>query len=658
MTLSPVLSPISVGGHLFKNRVVVTSHTYGLLDGSVAGVEAMLAYVEERLTGGVAALILGETSVDGGGVGWGAASGGDALIEFYRAISRTAERQGALVIEQLYSPGGQVWHEEQRLALAPSSVPHARSYVIPEALSTEDIRSRIASFARAARSVAEGGLSGVEIKADQGKLVHQFLAPRFNRRNDEWGGAEVGARARFLLEVLREIRRGQPELILGVRLPLVLDESELQLGDLSVTDVIEIVKLVNSEHLVDYVSVTAETNSTARGYWIGHPDTQSDLTAYRSAARRVRDAAAVPLLYAGGVLTLERGEEVISEGTADLVAMTRATIADPDLLRKHLAGRSSEIRPCIACNDGCVGNTWFGRPIRCSVNPRAGRESQVRRIDLSLIARPSAPSVAIIGAGPAGLQCALTLSEHGVPSDLFEKSDRIGGQLLLAQQIAGNDRIPEFINWMRMMLEKSGVASIQLNTETSIEILEAADYQELVIATGSRPTMPERFRDLTMCITDAELLTEPQAWRGRNTLVVDSERTRDALGVADWLATQGARVEVVTPFDVEGLGLNPAVLVPRLAALRRWAIPVSRWSEVVLVDGRTVHIFDQISGAVTQRLDIDAVVFVCNGIPTRVSERWQTRLAGNAKMEGKLEDAIRSGFDVAMEVLNVRRQTQ
>lgn len=657
MTSLSSLSQISVGGRVLKNRVVVTSHTYGLLDGTKAGVEAMCAYVEERLAGGVAALVLGETSIDGGGVGWGAASSGDNLIDFYQAISSIAAREGAVVIEQLYSPGGQVWHEEQHLALAPSSVPHSRSYVVPETLSAEDIRFRIAAFVRAASSVAAGGLNGVEIKADQGKLVHQFLAPRFNRRTDEWGGAEVGARARFLLEILREIRRSHPELILGVRLPLVLDESELQLGDLALTDLIKIAQLIDSEHLVDYVSVTAETNSTARGYWIGHPDTQADLSAYRSAAHLVRDALSVPLLYAGGVLTLDRADEIIRGGSADMIAMTRASIADPDLLRKHKEGRSSEIRPCIACNDGCVGNTWFGRPIRCSVNPHAGREALVRRIALTLAPRPSTRAVAIIGAGPAGLQCALTLAEHGVKSDLFEKSDRIGGQLILAQEIVGNERISEYINWMQAVLEKSSLVSIHFDTEVSPETLEAANYQEIVIATGSRPAMPEQFRYLPMCITDVELLTKPRSWEGSRVIVVDSERTRDALGVADWLATNGAEVEVVTPFDVEGLGLNPAVLVPRLFALRRWDIPVSRWSEVVRVDGRTVDIFDQISGGVTQRLDVDALVFVCNGIPARVSEQWRTRLAGNAKMEGKLEDATRSGHDMAMEVLDVRKRT-
>lgn len=655
---SVALSPLTLGGTTIKNRLVVTAHTYGLLDGQTSGEDAMLAYVSERIAGGFGAVIMGETTVDPTGGGWGAASSDEGIIEFYQRVADAARPHGTLVIEQLYSPGGQVWHEEEKRAFAPSSVPQARSSVVPSTLTESQIQDQLSAFVSAAQRAARGGLSGVEVKADQGKLIHQFLARRYNRRTDSWGGETLAERASFLVSLLSQLRSNCPGLVLGVRLPMITDSTLLALGDLSFADSVQTASELSDRGLVDYVSFSIETNSTARGYWIGHPDPMVDLTTYKRLLHSARQSLSVPVLYAGAALTVESADEILDQGVSDLVAMTRASIADPGLVTKHLEGRDDSIRPCIACNDGCVGNTWYGRPVRCSINPRAGRESLLRPMSNAVNGTSSGSPVWVIGAGPAGLQCALTLAELGFSVVVHERESRPGGLLRLASQLEGRARLALAIEYLEHAVRRSSKVELKFGSAIDPRHLQLAPAT-VVVATGSRIQVPEQFRKDPLAFTDVEILSQPRDWRSKRVIVIDMERSRDALGTAIWLADRGAAVEVVTPFDTVGLGSNPASLVPRLARLAELRVRMTNWSELAQISGSRLALANQITSKLTYRRGIDAVIFVCNGTTPLLAQHMGERghSIGDASVDGTLEHAIRSGHDKALEIASAEQRT-
>ncbi len=643
------MRPLQIGQRTAKNRIVVTAHTYGLNDGTPVGVDAMAAYVLERLHGGVGVLVMGETSVETDTAGWGAARSDDSLLKLYRKVAQGAAETNAIVIEQLFMSGGQVWHEEARQALAPSGVPHTRSYVVPNVFATEQVWDAVELFTAGAARAAEGGLAGVEIKADQGKLVHQFLSSRYNLRDDDWGGPHISSRMTFLEEILKSIRRRFPDLLLGVRLPLMLNPAGFTPTDLSIDDVEYVASAISNAGLVDYVSLSAETNSTALGYLLGHADTATPTKAYRQAAAQVRARSSVPTIYAGSVVRVSEASSILLEGVADLVGMTRATIADPEIVAKTEAGTLDLIRPCIGCNDGCVGNTWYGRPIRCSVNPRTGRES----VTPPVTDRRDPFSVAIVGAGPSGMQCALTLAQGGARVTIFDRQARLGGSLHLATRLPGKTQFRDLIDYFERALVQ--FENVDFRLSESVESLSQIEheYSSVVLATGARSTIPAQFQGNPTATTDRSILATEDIWTGKSVIVVDGERHRDALSVAAWISDRGAKVEVVTPFDAEGLGLNPVTLTSALRGLKERGVNVTRWSEVVEIQGTRVKLFNQILGETEDRAAIDRVVFVCNSLPITIpgSDNKVLVSIGDARMELGLEAAVLSGDELARGLL-------
>lgn len=666
MTVPPfphAMSKLSVGNVTVKNRTVVTAHTYGLLDGTERGLRAMAEYVGARLDGGIGVVVLGETvarpEVDTGRADWGAAVSGDGLLPLYRELSQRAAQNGAVVIEQLYHPGGQVWHEEGSVAVAPSAVPHTRSYVLPRSATADDIGALVGGFAAAARRVALGGLTGVELKCDQGKLHHQFLSARYNLRNDGYGGSVV-RRARFTRETLERVRAMAPGQVIGVRLPSGVDAPAVGgRCDLRTDEVAALVELLASDGLIDYVSFSIETNSTAWGYWQGHPDEHVGAVTGVPVLTAVCRAAGLPVVLAGSVTALDVADRMVACGVCDLVGMTRAHVADPQLVAKTIAGREHEVIPCTGCNQGCVGNTWYGKPIRCSVNPTTGRESV---LTLRSGAR-SRGHVVVVGGGPAGLESAWRLGSNGFRVVLHEKLDELGGQWLAAAELPGRRRFARWLDYITGRLDALDIVQVVTGSEISVDSPEFASAVGVVVATGALTAVPSLLALSPGVVTAEQAIADSKGWSGASVLVIDGERHKDCLGVAELLGKRGARVHLVTPFDAVGLGLDPVTLASRMSRLITTSTAMTTWSEVVGFRYGVAEVYNQLTNEITALSGIDRVVFSVNGVPDvsfiRMIEQacagceTPIRVVGDARSPRGFEVAVREGFDAAGELMEV-----
>ncbi|GGF18489.1 oxidoreductase [Subtercola lobariae] len=656
--VASALTPHNISTRSIKNRIVVTAHTYGFVDGSASGQEAMIDYVGARLSGGVGMLIMGETAVGptqaAQGPMWGAAESDDGIVAMYSRISELARAVNATVFEQLYHPGGQVWHEELVPAIAPSAIPHSRSYVVPMSMTTNQIANAVDDYVAAARRAHRGGLHGVEIKCDQGKLVHQFLSGKYNFREDEFGGIDVLLRSRFLEDLLTRIRVEMPTLLLGVRLPIITaDHDAPEPQDLGTAEVQRLAVRLEELGLIDYVSFSFATNSSALGYLVGHPDERTKTSRYYAAVRVIRASLKLPVIVAGGIRAVADASALVDAGTADFVGMTRAHIADPDLVNKVVANKQDSIIPCIGCNIACVGNTWYGHPVRCTMNPKTGRES----IQITTRSLKGRKRLAIIGGGPAGLQAALAAGHRGIDTTIFERTASVGGGLLLASELPGRSRFKEGVEFFKAAIARESHIDLRLmSPATDIPDL-LASFSAVIVAVGSVPAVPQQFRHSPICITDIEVLRTSVPWTGRSVIVVDSERRRDALGIAEHLSREGATVEVVTPFDAVGLGLDPVTLVSRLGQLSRLGVNLRTWTEVSRVDGNTVQTYNQITGEYSARDDVSSVIFVCNGHPVHVSSTASVKesltvvTVGDAVWPRGLEAATAEGHDVGSKIL-------
>lgn len=556
-----VLSPVAIGERTAKNRVAVSAHSSGLMcaDGNS---DKLHAYVEHRAWGGVGLFVLGETLVHDGaevaGEAWGLAVSGPGIEQTYARLAAAARANDMLLLDQLSHLGGQVWATRGAIAFAPSAVAHPISGVVPAPMDEEQLDRIAGAYVEAAQRAVAGDLDGVEIKCDQGKLLHQFLSSHYNRRNDACGG-DANGRSAFPLRILRAIRAAvPPKFILGVRLSLQ--------GYDGLPEAIATTAAFLENAPIDYVSVSSDTNSTYTGYVRGHGGEDTPRPSLDDAVRTVRAATRLPLMVAGKVGTLKEADALIASGRADLVAMTRAHIADPAIVRKHRAGHTARTRPCIACNQSCVGNTWEGREVRCIHNVSAGREVDLSDRDVGRAEQPA--RVAVIGGGPAGLEATRIAGMRGHRVHLFEAEDRLGGQLLWARCRPGSSRLGEVIEHLEGEVRRIPNVTIHLGAAISeADGSKLGNPDVIFVATGSK-SPPPQMRHGTHLLAAEQALSGEWLKAGDKALVVDEDWLQNGLGIALALARAGVAPEIITTREALGTGLNVVTLVSQLAELR------------------------------------------------------------------------------------------
>lgn len=466
----------------------------------------------------------------------------DAVIEPYRAVTRAVHAEGARVIAHLNHAGhlgGTGFRNMPLWAPSPVRAPMGNDFatgggVIPHAMSIDEIAEVTEAFVAAAGRCIEAGFDGVEINAAEGFLLAEFLSPVVNRRSDHYGGIE--GRHRFLIEVVEAVHARLDGALLGVRIGT---EDHLQ-GGLKTGDVAALATVLAATGVVDYLNATPGM-TPHMGY---EPGAFSDL------ARAVKAASGLPVIYTGWVDGPETAEALIDSGACDLVAMSRATLADPQLPAKARRGAVEEIRPCIACN-ACVAS-GLASGMGCALNPAAAIAARVP-VAGGNGATEESKTLLVVGGGPAGVEAACILARRGHDVTLWERDQQVGGQLRVAARAPHRERIAALADYLERELERAGVTT-ELGRAATAEDVRSFGADEVVVATGGRGHVPSAPGVDLPGVVDVRSVLNGEAELGDRVLVVlaRADHRYQGLTVAEFIAAQGHRVRVVTDAHFAG----------------------------------------------------------------------------------------------------------
>lgn len=467
-----LLEPLDLGFTTLPNRVLMGSMHVGLEEAE-RGFERMAAFYAARARGGVGLIVTGGIAPnDEGRPGEGGARlTTEAEAEQHRTVTEAVHREGGRIAMQILHFGRYAYHRD---LVAPSPLQAPISPFPPRELTDEDVERTIDDYARAARLARRAGYDGVEIMGSEGYLINEFIAAGTNRRTDRWGGSYEN-RMRFPVEIVRRVREAVgDDFIVIYRLSML----DLVPGGSSLDEVITLAKAVEA--------AGATIINTGIGWHEARIPTIATSVprgAYTWVTKKLMGEVSVPLVTTNRINTPEVAEELLAEGCADMVSVARPMLADPDFVAKAAAGTPEAINTCIGCNQACLDHTFSGKITSCLVNPRACHETE-----LVLAPTRTKKRVAVVGAGPAGLACAVSAAERGHRVTLFDAAGEIGGQLNVARKVPGKQEFDETLRYFRHQLDAHGV-DVRLNT--TVEPEDVTGYDEVVIATGVRPRTPD-----------------------------------------------------------------------------------------------------------------------------------------------------------------------
>lgn len=471
MTFESLGSPLALGSRRARNRVLFGPHETNLDHGRGIS-ERHVAYYRRRADGGAGVVVVEEASVDRSDWPYEHCPLADECGDGWAAVATEVHEAGAFALAALGHAGGQGTSAYSQLPLwAPSPVPEVPGREVPKEMEEEDLAALVRGFASATRLAVSSGLDGVEINAGQQSLLRTFLSGLTNRRDDGYGQD----RLRLAREVLSAVRDAAGDRVVGLR--LCCDELFPYGGIEPEEGAIIAAELAA---LADYlVVVCGSIYSLAATRPDGHiePGFNREL----SARVRVAVEGRAPVVLQGSVVDLEMAAAAIADGVCDAVEMTRAQIADPDLVAKALGGEADRVRPCTLCNQNCRVRDPRNPTVSCIGEPAAGHETE----DPPLAGQAGRPrKVLVVGGGPAGLECARVAAARGHDVRVLERMDRLGGTLRAAAAGPGRERLGLLAGWLEAECRRLGVA-LELGYEATPADVEGADA--VVLATGSRP---------------------------------------------------------------------------------------------------------------------------------------------------------------------------
>jgi mycofactocin system FadH/OYE family oxidoreductase 2 len=559
--LSRIFEPITLGKVEMRNRIVMTGHGTGMAQSHLPSAQHA-AYYAERARGGVGLIGMAFPQIhpSSQNVPGEVRAYLPEVIPGLRAITDAVHQHGAKIVMQLGHVGRQsssTWSEHP--LWAPSSIPCPLNREMPKQMEIEDIDAIVDAHALCARHAQDGGMDGVEIHSGYGGyLLACFLSPFSNYRTDEYGGSTEN-RVRIVLRALHAVREAVgPDFLVGMN----IQGDDFSPGGLGVAECQEIARLIAATREVDYFVVKGSTYYSASQ---NVPDMQHPKMVWVPLASAIKKVVSVPVIAVGRVTEAQEAERVLAEGHADMVAMTRQHIADPETVNKLREGRHEDIRRCIGCNQGCIDRLFKITHTTCVHNPAAGYELELGAGTLR--AATERIRLLVIGGGPAGMKVAETAARRGHEVVLLERREELGGQLRLAARVSGREEIAEVVRYLEEQLAKLAV-DVRRSSLASAESALALEPDRVVVATGSAPGreiignlshgLPAVAGiDAEHVITVWDLVEDGAAIGNRVLIVDDGEGGWKGVSLALQLAAAGHEVHVSTPLPYIGAAIGP-----------------------------------------------------------------------------------------------------
>ncbi len=472
MTAYPnMLAPLDLGFTTLKNRVLMGSMHTGLEE--TGDWNRVAEFYADRARGGVGLMVTGGIgpNLEGSVLPGASMMTNDKEVANHSIVTQRVHEAGGKIAMQILHAGRYAYGPK---CVAPSPVKSPISPFPPNELDEDGIEKQISDIVNAAALAQKAGYDGVEIMGSEGYFINQFLVTHTNKREDRWGGSYEN-RMRLPIEVVRRTREAVgTDFIIIYRLSMI----DLVPNGSTYDEVVELAQRIE------------EAGATIINTGIGWHEariptiaTSVPRAAFAWVTKKLMGQVNIPVITSNRINTPEVAEEVLSTGCADMVSLARPMLADADFVNKAIAGQSAQIAPCIACNQACLDHTFGGKLTSCLVNPRACHETE-----LVIEQAETRKTIAIVGAGPAGLSTAMTAAQRGHDVTLFDRAAEVGGQLNMAKQVPGKEEFWGLVDWYRTMIADLGV-KVELNREVSADDLTGFD--EVVIATGVNPRDPE-----------------------------------------------------------------------------------------------------------------------------------------------------------------------
>lgn len=662
-----LLEPLDLGFTQLRNRVLMGSMHTGLEENK-EGLHKLAAFYEERARGGVGLIVTGGFSPNLRGrlTPFSAEFSKVKHAKAHQVVTEAVHKHGGKIALQLLHAGRYAMHP---FAQSASGIKAPIAKFAPSEMSPRQIKKTIDAFANSAELAQVAGYDGVEIMGSEGYLINQFICKRTNMRYDEWGGS-YEKRMRFPLEIVKSIREA-------------VGDDFIIIFRLSMLDLVE--QGSTFEDVVLLAQKLEEAGVTIINTGIGWHEarvptiaTQVPRGAFSWVTEKVKPYVSIPVVTCNRINTPEEAERILSSGQADMVSMARPFLADPDFVNKAAQDQAQFINTCIGCNQACLDNVFKGKRASCLVNPRACYETEI-------VVQPAqaTKTIAVVGAGPAGLACATTLAQRGHTVDLIEKNDRIGGQFRLAMQIPGKEEFRETIRYFANQIDAAGV-NLKLDTEATFEML--LKYDEVVMAAGVEPRKlnlegidQEKVVDYQTLIREKTPVGEKVAIVGAGGIGIDvatmlTEPTSHSLD--DWLHEWGIDKNMehpggLYPYPDSFSDKTVWVMQRKVGRVGKGPGKTTGWIHKRTLEKRGVNLLGGVSynkiddqglhitiDKKEQVLDADSVIVCAGQVSVRpFEEMWQEfggklHVIGGADYAGELDAvrAIRQGVELAIKL--------
>ncbi len=644
MNAAKIWEPIQVGTMALRNRMVMPpmSTRISNTDGSVS--PRLLKYYETRAKGGVGAIIVEYSYVDEEASKAAVCQLGvysDNLLPGLGELAETIQFHGAKALMQLCHGGGQSPSSLiKRSPLAPSAIP-GKSGEFPKEMTIDEIKKVVSSFGDAALRTQKAGFDGVEIHGAHGYLINQFLSQRFNKRTDAYGPS-FSARVRFPMEIVQEIRQKVgKKFTVGFR----LNVDDFMVDGVTLEESKQFVKMLEDVG-ISYIHASGGTYESHQ-YMISPSYLKRGHLAYL--AREIKQVVSIPVISVGGI-NHEVGPQIIENGDADLVAMGRALVADPELPNKLKDGRLEAVRPCIRCNDGCIGRFFQGKTMRCATNPATGRESR-------FIVQPASQSknIVVVGAGVAGMELARITKKKGHRVTVFEKNSQVGGNAAVAAVPKFKQDVKNLITWYKNQLDALDV-DLRLSQEAGLGEVQRLKPDVLVVAVGSEPLIP-RIQNINdqKVVTASDLLTGNAKAKGKVVIIGGG---LVGIETALYLATEKAgSIQGITVVEMLADIASDVVSVNKLEIkrlIKEEHIKTITSAKVTNISENGLEYTDEDERTISLEADtiILAVGFVArSGLAANLREAAPAvYVIGDSNKPRKIFDAINQAAELAMNI--------